>query len=85
MTSREIIVKPRTEGSREEKAFGQPENTEWERRGANYIKPRSGKDAVFEGYGFEDSIVYLDIYPQCKNFILREVRATVSEAEKQSV
>lgn len=28
------------------------------------------KTQFFEGYGFEDSIVYLDIYPQCKKFYL---------------
>mgnify|MGYP000177534806 CR=1 FL=1 len=83
LTSREIIVKPRTEGSREKKAFGQPENTEWERRGANCIKLRSGKGRSFLRAMALRTVLFIWIFTHnAKNFILRELRATVSEAAK---
>lgn len=71
LTSREIIVQPRTEISREEKSLWSARKygmgTPW---GKLYKASLWERTQFFEGYGFEDSIVYLDIYPQCKKFYL---------------
>ena len=39
----------------------------------------------FEGYGFEDSIVYLDIYPQCKKFYLEGTPSYCFRSGKNSL
>lgn len=71
LTQYEITVYPKTEKSREEpdlwKARKYGMGTPW---GKLYKSSLWANIQFFEGYAFEDSIIYLDIYPQCKRFYL---------------
>lgn len=71
VTQREVTVYPRAEKSREESGLWEARKygmgTPW---GKLYKSSLWENVQFFEGYAFEDSIIYLDIYPQCKKFYL---------------
>ena len=71
LTKYEVAIYPRAEKSREETSLWETRKygmgTPW---GKLYKASLWQNVQFFEGDAFEDSIVYLDIYPQCRKFYL---------------